>query len=704
MSRPVSLSPGPSRQSKQKSPSEVSTGGEDVAVEARTRRRPLIEQSLSRTEFLQIRTEVETIRTLLQGNLEGIPLQEREWVQELIDIGCPETEIAQLLCDKTNGSSIRLETPKSTRPEVFVGRHLLGCPHSLIETVSKPLELSSFAASTNTEKSHGQPNEATTYIIEKLCGIGGSKTAGFNALFSTDPVQIRYTFGNKDFNSTHSISISQLHRTVGNLCKAIAKIQESNLCCDSFTILRKHSLAVGPDKVELCSVKIELITQLFSYLYHTLLPGAMSLSSSAGGAIEILSILCDLDMLDWLINVPDSFQSNIDGEIHLYSLTIQFLCLGLLSYNKAHTGPLTTSILDETLSEIALLGSADKDGSPYIQAELQALTCLHDMLQGPVLVFSLKRGPHSPAPPVSAKLACGLIGCPEDILDTWGPGCYVSTKDHLAQDEQLCAIRIGGGTIMASNGKERKYHWFPSATISPDPKATFGKCIKIQIGAGVEANDDCRYNEKIRLTFSEPFLENLGTVQSGWEIQQRQMALQGGNYVVVQLAQTWAKRPTRTLKQAELSRGYWPTFPFLQEFWGLQVSFCTGISQRVRLRVLIANVMLPWIQCQLSIPPEWDNLAAADIIEAFKNDKTDLQQWLTERTREQQHATIRIIQGILDDMKHTGIDSNGDFVVAWIRPEKGLKCFRIPCEGKTIWAKMLADSEDSATFAYINSE
>jgi hypothetical protein len=57
---------------------------------------------------------------------------------------------------------------------------------------------------------------------------------------------------------------------------------------------------------------------------------------------------------------------------------------------------------------------------------------------------------------------------------------------------------------------------------------------------------------------------------------------------------------------------------------------------------------------------------------------------------------------MLEILKDTGIDKNGEeLVIAWVRKESPHSCLRLRCEKTSLWARILADSEDCATFACI---
>lgn len=56
-------------------------------------------------------------------------------------------------------------------------------------------------------------------------------------------------------------------------------------------------------------------------------------------------------------------------------------------------------------------------------------------------------------------------------------------------------------------------------------------------------------------------------------------------------------------------------------------------------------------------------------------------------------------------MRDTGIDKKGDnLVIGCIQPNIAFHCFRIPCTKENYWTRMLTDSDEVATFAYITMD
>lgn len=195
-----------------------------------------------------------------------------------------------------------------------------------------------------------------------------------------------------------------------------------------------------------------------------------------------------------------------------------------------------------------------------------------------------------------------LLATLEDVIDTWGPGNFVIEAGNV----EPSAVIVSGGIICASNeassiDEGAKLHWSPSifgsdTSMSPiDPRLRQAiPCIdprrKVIIGAEVIVNDDCVRDGEKHWKQSCVLMTSLGTWAPRWSQDERQLGLQSGNFAIVQANVTWRKIPGRTLKQHKLEQSNEALVASLEDPWGLQVSFCTGVSRRVRLREVIADL------------------------------------------------------------------------------------------------------------------
>ncbi|KAK7550640.1 hypothetical protein IWX50DRAFT_614005 [Phyllosticta citricarpa] len=308
----------------------------------------------------------------------------------------------------------------------------------------------------------------------------------------------------------------------------------------------------------------------------------------------------------WLFFDPaPRFRRKIEpgAQLHVFCLIVQTLAVGLLSYSQAHITPLRPSFLDTDVQSIRLLGHEKLGSSSEILAEPVRLSCISDMLQGRVLVFRFAEMEAANPRPL-------LTAFPEDILSTWGPGCYLTVPGRENQ-----------GELASSNGPAR-----------------LAQC-------------------RNRVVWTEAELNQIN-----------------------------------------------PSYTFLDSFWGLQVSFCTGVAKRVRMRELIADMLSVYV-ARGRPRPSWFQHEKTKIIDAFRDEenKINLEQWLAQRPQNHQDYLWDAMREIIDLLKITGIDKSGALSIALVIPDRQAQCLRVECERESYWAKVLTDSSYCATFAYFTS-
>jgi hypothetical protein len=115
---------------------------------------------------------------------------------------------------------------------------------------------------------------------------------------------------------------------------------------------------------------------------------------------------------------------------------------------------------------------------------------------------------------------------------------------------------------------------------------------------------------------------------------------------------------------------------------------------------LLADVMVPFVESRLSKPLLWEELRQRKVVETFRNGGLDV--WFDELSPALRETAIHIVRSMLEILKDTGIDKNGEeLVIAWVRKGSPYSCLRLRCENTSLWALILADSEHCATFACI---
>ncbi|KAI9840817.1 MAG: hypothetical protein M1837_001290 [Sclerophora amabilis] len=644
---------------------------------------------------------VDALRGVLERHFEALAVKEFEWLKELRSLGYGYYDIAELLLDDMSNSPwIYFTQPEPQQVSIQSDFHTSNCVHQGGRRTSSAPKLI-VADFENTED--------LKKIIAEHCGLAGVVPKSRDLRAWTGLV----TFLDKD-RSTASITYATTdfrHELVSRVCEALQRfcgiatyLQKKGLCCNSFTVLR-YATINGHTVIELRPLSFGLAFDLFVVLQLLVnnweSPGLISrcLPRLNEIANQVIYTVCDTTISG---NKEDiKFESCLDK----VSLAVQVLTLGLYLYSQAHTGTVHPFFLTNPLSHLYLLGtqSLEHDSAgATIWVTPSRLTCMAGVTGDFVNVFgSLQFSEAS-----FAERAYDLLASPADLAETWDAWRLImdATKPHT---ESICAIQVGEGFVSSAGeiGEGRylanaipKLHWSKEAK-SLDFKTPFNLHTKALIGTTV-VNHSCPVDEHRSWLCANVAMDTLGAEESYWERSEAQVGLQGGQYVIAQFNLTWVKRPGTTLKHIHLQPDI--SLPFLQSDWGLQISYCTGVARRVSLCDLLADVTPILIEELLQKPPGWKSLKENhNIVAALRG--ANFQEWFDSLVPDLQSDVLRIVRYVLLVLQDTGIDRSGEHLVAvWPRKGSPLGCFKIPCKDATYWARMLQDSSDCATFAYVS--
>ncbi|KAL3474771.1 hypothetical protein BJX99DRAFT_260030, partial [Aspergillus californicus] len=657
------------------------------------------------------RGDIKTLRQFLRKRFDFVAQGDYSWMRELDNLGYTTDDIADLLFEQANDAPwIYFEPDTFDQVELHAGIHLPGCVHLGLSLNQNPQDPSPIPLSHSFLSADWCDISRT---IQELCGLAGitpsrdsEKWIGsvqFEEQNSIGLVSFSQLTGNNDLED-HEI-VSRISKALQCFCTAAGYVQAAGLCCDSFTVIRKPIYSFGhqyqtESLVEMCRIDFKLALQLREELESLLNLPKLSPTNTINVHRATLQILRPFSP-----EATETYQRNDTAAVlHSCSLAVQLLCLGFLSYSQAHVGAIHPFFLDTPLTKIHLLGShMPVDRYDRIEASLSNLTCIGDMIRAPVLIFNLCQS-QTVAQSVVKPQAYDLLTNAEDILDTWGPGHLVVPDE---KDKPPCAIRLGDGIVWSSDPDSQKFHWSRSVTQEDLSRGVLNPRSKIVIGALITVNESCKVNQEDCWASSCTSLEPLGPYGTCWELDETQYGLQAGNYVLLQANRTWHKRPGLTLKQYRLQQDDEMLIPFLGNLWGVQVSFCTHIARRVPLYELVTD-MLPVFATVVTTSQDeerlWDELNTTHhIVDAFR--RNGVRNWLSNLSPELYQLVMKIIRRIFDVLQHTGLDREGNhLLVAWPDKRDIFRCFKVPCQKQSSWARVLADSEDCATFAYISTK
>ena len=611
--------------------------------------------------------------------------KEYPWIHQLSNLGYNLQDLAQLLLDHHCDSPwLYLEPRNWPQTEIDLEHHIPNCPHTFChsprdEAVPRNLVL--------------DDGTSTTEMVEQLCGLAGicptdrdvQNWAGSVDFCEEDQAaKVSYKLPT-DEDEAHPFGMikARILSVLTRLCTAIGLVQEAGLCCSSFTTLKFTSL----DHQSPNAYTAELIPVPFDTVVR--LTKAVQCSEESRSSELLLAAKTVLHLVSPEISDPGS-QQDLDC-LHLCALAAQYLCLGFVSYIQAHTGPIQPFFLDLALRWIRLLGLKGDSDCPHISAELKDLSCMGDMTDAPVLVFRTDCGlpDRKGLQQENVSKKYDVLAYLEDVLDTWGPGNFIYRKDA---GQSPVAVRIRDGFLFACGND--KYHWSKSIN-SLEQLGPIDPQQQLEIGDLLLVNDQCAHAEGDCWKRLANAMDTLGTSRSWWDTLQLQAGLQGGQFVVGQLMQTLTKRKGGTVKEAVLA---WPDADFIQlmdRLWGIQISYCTRVAKRVRLRTLVADLLPAFSLGRVSE----STLKAISLL----RDEALTPIELAERLKTICDNSIYTMVGkILRTLEHTGVDRTGRFFcIAWPYMGQTASCLNIALEGPSSWAKCLADSHCSATFAYM---
>ena len=647
---------------------------------------------------------VDAVRGFLERHFDAIAREDFEWLQELNSLGYGFSEMAEILVDDiTKSPWIYFDQPVSPKADICLDFHFPGCVHQGLRT---------FNAAPRLVLDAMEHPDTVRRVIAENCGLAGvapknrkPETWTGNASF-LDGSQYTALVTYGTLATRHGLVLSVCD-ALQRFCGVISYLQKRSLCCHNFTLLR-HSYVEAIPVIELRQVPFRIasdlliVLQLLSNNWES--PGLLSrcLSRLSELASEIICIVCDSSHPH--TSKPIEFKGCIDE----VALAVQILTLGIQLYSQAHSGTLQPSCLSKPLSHVYLLGTGSLQ-SGVLQAHLEVtacrLTCMSGVVGDIVFVF----GPvHGPRAHLTADTAYDLVALPEDLAATWDASGFVMDPAS-PYGKHIFAIEIGNGLVAPTSDKLLNHgyskigytqlHWSERGT-PIDFQKSFSLGQKSIVGT-VTVNRSCPVDEHLSWLCANVAMMTLGAKESFWERSEAQIGMQLGQYAVAQFNMTWIKRPGTTLKHIHLKSDI--NLPFLQSDWGLQISYCTGVARRVSLCELLADVTPLLMEELLQKPANWSILHTNHhFIDALRG--ANFRGWFDNLASDLQNDVLRIVRYVLLILQDTGIDQSGDYLVAiWPRAGNALGCFKIPCKDATYWARMLRDSPDCATFAYVTS-
>ncbi|KAK4442944.1 hypothetical protein QBC34DRAFT_417972 [Podospora aff. communis PSN243] len=716
------------------------------------------------------------VASLLEHRFVEVSQDEFVWLRDLMDVDVGIPEMVEVLFGSNNSvecavsaeeyPGLEPEALKRSLPELDDSFHQKACAHMYRLHREDALKFDPVSVSSN--------RSLMQQRVAALCGLGGvivhsnqepGKSSRKGVTITESTAHISFLGATQDSNKavalqrTESSSlgdyVAELKSSASNLKAAASAIQQSGFCCNEFSILiekSRHARTVQLRRIHFR--QLDFLDRAIRSLEaaEQFEPLKVDIRYLTTGIKEVDRLLSDEDQ-SWFMS------ASIYGQVHICSLALQVLSIGLLLHSQAHTGELRPFFLTGPLERIYLHGVFSNPAyGDSIVVERRQLACLGDMIGDSVFVFRNASDKECYLPrqhPGNEKLY--VLGSCSQITDLWGPGYMIGnfkpTSDWAAAGISLTGFYIRGGFIQRdiSTGQPNTFHWAREWNNNPAALKTFGYRDELTIGTvtecqpvssdqgPVEKNDisgvlnlpthsaksskastaaskprppvfrnpNCPLDLTRCRQESEPYLSILGTSPDWWSLTEVQaMAAVNPGYFTIQGAFSMTKQSGIPLKRVLLDR--WAgdeNLTLFDEPWGLQVSPCTGVARRVPLRSVIEEPLIRFVD-SLDIPG-WDSLKAR-AVQAFQAPAdAGLSRWAATLDTAQRQCMRAVLSRLLHVLKDTGFDKSGkQFSILWPHGTDARFCVRIlPEKHKNqLWCSMLQDTEWCATFAVVSSQ
>ncbi|KAJ0418442.1 hypothetical protein BJY00DRAFT_314996 [Aspergillus carlsbadensis] len=426
------------------------------------------------------------------------------------------------------------------------------------------------------------------------------------------------------------------------------------------------------------------------------------------------------------INVQERTQHPSVTALHFTALAAQSLTLIVQSNLRGLTVPCQFEFLTSTVSDFVLEGANHSLTARKVFASSQKLSCLGDMLEKEVLVFGLKER--------DSQYPMDIVATPAQIAEIWGPAELVVRKfgPSSAKNMSIKAIRIRQGFLIPVSEPAhgiQKWHWLAGnradvRILTDDACTGVDLHTRVRIGAkdypGLRPIGPARLNEKCPLHGVDDFicrymdsqsLRPLGVRDPVLEWRNLNVGVQAGQGAIITAQGALATKPGVTMKDKLLGFGG----PFnvrmaeLDRIWGLAVSLCTGVMTRVRLRDLVGFYCLKCSNTNIpSIQGQDDRQASLNGFAQAMSGHNSLCTWIGSlvppsnntwyHRREIERHIQKLFSEVLEMLKDTGIQDDGDLAVACISQSHSLGRLTISAK-ENPWIQVLKDSASTATFA-----
>lgn len=397
------------------------------------------------------------------------------------------------------------------------------------------------------------------------------------------------------------------------------------------------------------------------------------------------------------------------------------LDLGLICYVGSHGSRFDQVYFGHELKSLNIIAQSKLQ----FDCSLQPLACLNGFLDAKsVWTFQWRVGVEEPLMPAPATKKLSILTTIDALSDIWGPvwaetqvvssGSVRVIKYHVSKG---CIRRVRVGDSPSKPGviechwyswaeeQRRKFSRLISSPFTTTEELTMSLDDKLLIGTEITIKHSCTFTLKeYEMNFGDMIRES-GPKPSTWRFDGVTAALQiaAPKVVTFQIEGQSKKIPEKTVKEDAWHK--WYSRPedanpgLLNNYYGVEISHCTGNARRVPLKhILLMDPVYELLERQI---PGWTITSwGLDFKKALQTESNGAVFEFWRKHVDARPLAGRLVFSVLDALEQTGTTGSG--LQAAFLHQNGEKIVKIETKNND-WAGLLKDSYLTAAYAVVNN-
>jgi ubiquitin domain-containing protein len=420
---------------------------------------------------------------------------------------------------------------------------------------------------------------------------------------------------------------------------------------------------------------------------------------------ECIALPCDYLLGIMKLRLTNTIPYTRVSILTMCRITALILDLALVSYVGSHGSPFNVFV--NSTAESIEVPNEQEDLNSF-RCTLMPLACLDGFLNhSKVWAFEIYSGKIGDQVHQNVDEKLLILTGIEEFADVWGPVWTVPAgKNHpdlvLRYNVSKGCIKPVKGLVKARFEDSVACHWEEQSSSDEPNNILLSKTDRLLIGVSLRANNACTYTlgdfERDYHTSMRP----LDTSPPSWYLESRTAGLGFQQYVGGNISGTQKRLPGRTVKEGILARFAQNSddadISWLQSFWGIEISHCTGNARRIKMKDLF---LLPPVLHRLQrYKRGWERLPWGQLLfQALGSDNPQDLRDAWEGNPQMQSEMAKLLYTMLKLLHHTG-NRDQHLVSAFFSDAEDRRLeYKV---SNSDWAKSLQDSDMKAAYIVIS--